>query len=201
MKLNEKISKGLIAAGSLISGFNDYRRLGRYSWTPYEHKFGSWIIALNAAGLDSPYLTIPTDDELFDNLKKVWRKMGRQPGYRHLKPPISKYWAKIYLKSFGTWNKTLEIFKLYCEDKEKYRKALIKLPYRNKPKRAMSIRLRYEVFKRDRYRCKVCGRSPATHLNVFLTVDHIKPLQREGKTILTNLQTLCSECNGGKGDL
>lgn len=53
--------------------------------------------------------------------------------------------------------------------------------------------LRIAVLERDAYRCKHCG----THLN--LTIDHIHPEVKGGKTELENLQTLCKSCNSKKG--
>ena len=58
-------------------------------------------------------------------------------------------------------------------------------------------KLRYEVFKRDGFRCKFCGASSKDGAN--LHVDHIIPVSRGGKTELANLQTLCETCNLGKG--
>jgi hypothetical protein len=66
-------------------------------------------------------------------------------------------------------------------------------------KRDPSIGLRFKVLQRDRFRCQLCGRSPATDLNCQLHVDHIIPFSKGGKTVMENLQTLCSECNLGKG--
>jgi 5-methylcytosine-specific restriction endonuclease McrA len=60
----------------------------------------------------------------------------------------------------------------------------------------LTDKLRYQVLKRDHYRCVICGRSAKD--GVKLHVDHIKPVSRGGKTILSNLRTLCSDCNLGK---
>lgn len=57
--------------------------------------------------------------------------------------------------------------------------------------------LRYKVLRRDGYRCQICGRSAKD--GVELEVDHIVPVSRGGKTEMSNLQTLCRECNRGKG--
>ena len=40
--------------------------------------------------------------------------------------------------------------------------------------------------------------SPAKDPGVELHVDHIFPWSKGGETVLENLQTLCSRCNGGK---
>ena len=58
--------------------------------------------------------------------------------------------------------------------------------------------LRYDVLKRDGFRCCYCGRSQAD--GVKLHVDHIIPVAKGGRTELSNLQTLCAECNMGKRD-
>ena len=61
----------------------------------------------------------------------------------------------------------------------------------------MSLSLRYDVLKRDRFRCQICGATQAD--GVKLHVDHIVPIARGGKTELSNLRTLCDRCNLGKG--
>lgn len=60
---------------------------------------------------------------------------------------------------------------------------------------AISIRLRFEVFKRDNFTCQYCGRkTPA----VVLECDHIVPVCDGGSDDLINLCTSCWECNRGK---
>jgi len=57
------------------------------------------------------------------------------------------------------------------------------------------------VFRRDRFRCVACGRTPATDLRVILHADHVTPFALGGASTLANLQTLCQDCNLGKGIL
>lgn len=66
--------------------------------------------------------------------------------------------------------------------------------------RNISDKLRYQVLKRDNFKCCACGASPAKDPDVELHVDHIIPWSKGGETILENLQTLCSRCNIGKSD-
>lgn len=61
----------------------------------------------------------------------------------------------------------------------------------------MSPSLRYNVLKRDHFRCQICGATQAD--GVKLHVDHIVPIAKGGKTELSNLRTLCDRCNLGKG--
>ena len=62
----------------------------------------------------------------------------------------------------------------------------------------MTPKLRYEVMRRDGFRCCICGSSRSD--GVKLHVDHIRPVSKGGKTELSNLRTLCDRCNLGKSD-
>jgi hypothetical protein len=61
---------------------------------------------------------------------------------------------------------------------------------------ALSKKIRFEVFKRDKFTCQYCG---ATAENVVLHVDHIIPVKDGGENELLNLVTACKDCNLGKG--
>lgn len=70
----------------------------------------------------------------------------------------------------------------------------------HKTKREIGLQLRFRVFKRDNFKCCLCGNSPAKDPSVELHVDHIVPWAKGGETTIDNLQTLCSKCNIGKSD-
>ena len=57
-------------------------------------------------------------------------------------------------------------------------------------------KMRFEVFKRDGFKCQYCGRSAP---EVTLEVDHIVPVAEGGKNEMLNLITSCRACNRGKG--
>lgn len=59
------------------------------------------------------------------------------------------------------------------------------------------LSLRFDVFKRDNYRCQICGRT-AQDDNVKLEVDHKLAKSKGGTDTLDNLWTLCFDCNRGK---
>lgn len=61
----------------------------------------------------------------------------------------------------------------------------------------MTAKVRYEVIKRDGYRCRACGF--AVQDGAHLHVDHIVAIANGGETEEANLQTLCTVCNIGKG--
>lgn len=62
----------------------------------------------------------------------------------------------------------------------------------------MTNSLRYDILKRDGFRCQICGATAAD--GVKLHVDHIVPIAKGGKTEPSNLRTLCDRCNSGKSD-
>lgn len=62
----------------------------------------------------------------------------------------------------------------------------------------MTNSLRYDIMKRDGFRCQICGATSAD--GVKLHVDHIVPVSKGGKTEYSNLRTLCMRCNSGKRD-
>ena len=70
----------------------------------------------------------------------------------------------------------------------------------HKTKREPSVGLRFQVLKRDHFKCRVCGMSPAKDPSIELHIDHIVPWSKGGETTLENLQTLCSACNLGKSN-
>lgn len=61
----------------------------------------------------------------------------------------------------------------------------------------MTDSLRYDILRRDNFRCQLCGLSASD--GVVLHVDHIIPVARGGKTTKSNLRALCERCNLGKG--
>ena len=58
--------------------------------------------------------------------------------------------------------------------------------------------VRYEVLKRAKYRCGLCGTSAE---NIALHVDHIIPRNKGGQDDLSNFRALCTTCNTNKRDL
>ena len=55
--------------------------------------------------------------------------------------------------------------------------------------------VRFDVFKRDSFKCQYCGRSAP---DVILEVDHIVPVAEGGTNDPLNLVTSCRDCNRGK---
>jgi hypothetical protein len=60
----------------------------------------------------------------------------------------------------------------------------------------LSKKVRFDVFKRDGFKCAYCGRATPA---VVLEVDHIEPVADGGTNEKENLITSCKDCNQGKG--
>lgn len=63
-------------------------------------------------------------------------------------------------------------------------------------RKPLSKKTRFEVFKRDGFRCHYCGAHPP---GVLLHVDHIVAVAAGGSNAIDNLVTACEPCNLGKG--
>lgn len=92
-----------------------------------------------------------------------------------------------------------ESLKMYYYKSKKELKAKQSYEYRVKSERAkMTDSIRYDVLKRDGFKCQICGASAQD--GATLHVDHIIPVSKGGKTEMSNLQTLCDRCNLGKSN-
>lgn len=179
-------------------------------------RFGTWQKACAAAGISqSNHAKRYSDEECFENLAAVWTHYARVPQYLEMNQSPSVVGPKAYVVRWGTWRQSLKAFVDWAnaESKSETLQADISSedeisaglkrtvqPVRTEEDcREVRPGLRFKVFMRDRFRCVVCGRSPATHLNIELHADHIVSVHDKGKTALENLQTLCQDCNLGKG--
>lgn len=55
--------------------------------------------------------------------------------------------------------------------------------------------------KRDGWKCTKCGFSPDKDERHLLHADHIVPLSKGGRNVLSNLQTLCYKCHEKKTNM
>ena len=113
--------------------------------------------------------------------------------------PVVDWVEEQYIKSGGTkprdtWR---EIRKLSQKGKlRKVRKGV----YRYDPSYVHKVELfdfppevKEKIFKRDNYKCVVCGRGRKEGIEIC--ADHIKPKDKGGSNTIENGQTLCTEHN------
>ena len=175
---------------------------GRLSSSVVWRRFGSLRSALKESGLTPSRFMKATDEELFSILIELWtqtlEKFGRSPYKSELRAfgfPVS---ADTYTRRFGSWKKALlaAAASASSPDDPVDEPEPRQMPApRSDGRKPLSIRKRFFVLKRDRYRCRMCGRS-----GVELEVDHKIPVAQGGSDALDNLQALCFDCNRGKRD-
>lgn len=56
---------------------------------------------------------------------------------------------------------------------------------------------RVNIYRRDAFACQYCGAQPGA---AALTLDHVLPRARGGRTEWTNIVTACARCNAQKAD-
>lgn len=176
-------------------------------------RFGSWDAALSATGLSLRPHRNPRRDQvpsetLLSELGRIWGQLGHRPSKTEWESSNASFSYTTYKSRFGGW---LNACREYIDrsssntlqdggnieersNESGYAKAIPKEKNRNIP-----LKLRLKVFQRDSFQCTICGRSPATDRDVTLHVDHIQAFSKNGRTTLENLQTLCRDCNLGKG--
>ena len=199
-----------------------YCENGKYSFPTIIERFGAWSTFVEKSGLEQTDFIKPiTNEELFEELEKIWISLGKQPTTTDMKKGISEYSLDTYMKRFGGWRNALIAFLKYIdsdevetvneEDNQVNNQENMEIevdtiqneiiePHRKRTTRNISAKLRLKVFIRDDFKCCFCGASPAKDPNIELHIDHIIPWSKGGETIFDNLQTLCSKCNLGKSN-
>ncbi|MBU1148419.1 MAG: HNH endonuclease [Candidatus Omnitrophica bacterium] len=160
--------------------FSDMKMpFSKYSGSGYVHNFGTWRKALEQ------FIKYVNKEE---------------------KPTIES-------ENFITVEESKSTPILEYSNKELVSGPIVKTPLAKRPKSSQEAikkhrtksdvnhRLRFMVMQRDKFKCKCCGRSPATDPSTILHVDHKTAWTNGGETVSENLQTLCSKCNIGKGNL
>lgn len=208
--------------------YKDYQTYGKYAPENIFRYFRTWDELLHAAGLEPTGLASHKieNDELFKEIERVWRLLGRQPTSTDIgKHKLSKYSIDSYKRRFGSWRKALEAFVVYVNADDTDTTAtqprncsiqeikstsprMVSKPdntfetiNHHRTSRNINTRLRFKVLQRDHFKCCTCGASPAKDPSVELHVDHIIPWSKGGETEMGNLQTLCSKCNLGKNNI
>ena len=181
-----------------------YGEYGKYNSDNIARRFGGWNNALQKAGISPSSNVQHTEQELYDNIERVWIAKGKQPVRSDMdSKEISLVSSGSYKRKFGSWNNALRCFVEYINQtgqestSDSESSEIVVCDYN----RNVNLRLRFLVMKRDNFKCQLCGASPATNPSVILHIDHIIPFSKGGKTKIDNLQTLCSSCNLGKSDM
>jgi hypothetical protein len=147
-------------------------------------KFGGLRSALRAAGLANlPFHRNVPDEKLLDELERIWDIVLEAEGRRPYQDDLAKYGGQFsrgpYLRRWGSWIKACEAVLERSDRSVELTEARngtnsteTTLPARaTRSKRPIPLKLRYDVMRRDSFRCVLCGRSPAACSGLKLHVD------------------------------
>lgn len=106
---------------------------------------------------------------------------------------VNRAFLLVYLKKAELINPAKDRF-LHSIDTSFPMPSVIKINrYVNVPYRGV-VMTRQNIFKRDNYECQYCGTKGD------LTLDHVIPRSKGGRSSWKNLVTACKHCNARKGD-
>ncbi len=199
----------------------EYDSLGKISCATLvkPKHYGSWNAILKLTGMEPNLNRNFTNEEMYEEIERIWILLGRQPTTTDIKKGISKFSLQSYARRFGGWRGALQAFVDYINNEdanasdesqmqehhpEKITEEVLirkNIPVSHSTNRDINLRLRFKVMQRDNFKCCACGASPAKDPAVELHIDHIIPWAKGGETVIDNLQTLCSKCNLGKSDI
>ena len=178
------------------------RRLG---YASYKKIHKSWYKALEIIGYAAPQSSKSsklTDDDILEAVERIciWtyqrkRTIPRTQDFKEYNQLHSDgvSWATLkgrfykssdFMDNFFAWKRG-----------ETTKQHLLKQS-KKRARKVISPKLRYEIFKRDGFKCLFCGISGN---GTILNADHIIPVDKGGEDTMENLQTLCVRCNIGKG--
>ena len=97
----------------------EYSKYGKcHAGTLIRH-YGTWNTVLELAGLKSVLNRNFNNEDLFEEIERVWTLLGRQPTATDIKNGVSKYSLNSYVRRFGGWRAALQAFVDFIyEDKE-----------------------------------------------------------------------------------
>lgn len=227
--LKEKIIEELVRVAQIYNYFDfSYREFDKHaniSANTTRAEFGKWSKAkgslkdyLKSKGLrleTRKFRQKFTEKDIFDEMERIWRKYGHRPSAREWDASDAKISSTTFKERFNGWSAAClkfiefkmgkpilvndEMPKPIPVTKSKLLNTIVR-PDEEKDSRIIPMGVRLKVLDRDSFRCVFCGRSPATEVGVQLHMDHIIPYSKCGKSTVDNLQTLCLECNLGKGN-
>jgi hypothetical protein len=197
----EELRRVAAATGSGTVAKTDLKKLGRVSGSTVVRHFGTLRHALNEAGLKSARFMKATDEELLAIIIDLWQKIlekeGRTPQQDDLKTHGFAVSHDTIQRRFGSWRKALVRAHASITEESVADEQPVQKEEAPRKRIALSLRKRFFVLKRDHFACVRCG---ASGVGVRLEVHHRFPFAKGGSDNLSNLETLCYECNRGQSD-
>ena len=134
---NSELTQDLIRLATLLNKksvtLKEYQKYGKYSYQTQKKRFGSWLKAVETAGLeeskrpwggDLSETRIP-ETQLFEDMQRIAEKLGKKAITIAEYEEYGKFGSSAISKRFGGWNKAkmaagLKIGRLYNTTDEDY---------------------------------------------------------------------------------
>ncbi len=137
------------------------------------------------------YLEVIDDEHMF-----IFLLTKEQTRYRQKNYVKTSYKVEVEVdREAYSYRQVAERFKLLSEIDFQ---CTLNEYYSKNQRKLMTKELKERIKKRDNYTCQICGKYMPDE--VGLHIDHIIPVSKGGKSIPSNLQVLCSKCNGSKSN-
>ena len=145
--------------------------------------------------------TKATREELLAIIIQLWQQVLEKEGQTPRKDDLRAYGYSLsddtISRRFGSWRKALVRAHESITEDSLSEDPPAAVPNVQRTRVALSLRKRFFVLKRDQFACVRWGVSGA---GVRLEVHHRFPFAKGGSDHLSNLETLCYECNRGQRD-
>lgn len=192
--IENKIIDEIISNKNLYSYLISAAEENGKKWISYQYdidKLPPYMIELKSINIKISQRNFNKIEKKLIN-KSIFNEPVIQPDIIYRVSYTSPAGRKSYLKEWKISFHNLKYYFLQAEKKVEYKQSA------KYERQRLSPSLRYEILKRDGFKCKLCGRSSSN--GVELEVDHIIPVSKGGKTVKSNLRVLCKDCNRGKSD-
>lgn len=209
----------ILSKNDILKDLNRFREVcGKKSFTTREYDawnkkrltsasitrlFGAWSKAMAKAGLKPTCVQKKDSREMVEIFKQCWATLGSEPTGEQFKSYLhrinSPYKWSSYKGYFGSLGRLAQRIEDH-QDGKISDDQLYERYSQKRNRRTVPLNVRYSILRRDGERCVLCGASPRDNSIVVLEVDHIIPVSKGGDDSLSNLRTLCKDCNQGKKD-
>jgi hypothetical protein len=88
---------------------NEFEQYGNISVSTIRRRFGSWNKALEKSRLEIIHKVNIPNDEIFQDIDRVWGKLGHKPNYDEFNK-LSKFSSGLLENRFGSYLKALEAY-------------------------------------------------------------------------------------------
>lgn len=87
----------------------EYSKYGKYHGDTLARRYGSWNNVLELCSMRLNVDREITNEDLFEEIERMWVLLGRQPTSTDVNKGVSKYALNTFVRRFGGWRKALGI--------------------------------------------------------------------------------------------